>query len=207
MSFKKLKPEVVEALKTIPIESLVDAAKTFFSTIKSGKNLLISAPVSSGKTTTALVSIFNKVNQEYEGSPRAILLTDTIEKAEALHKKIAPVCRKLDVTADLIHDKGNSIQQRNDIFDGTEIIIGNPKRIFELYLQNGINLKLLDLFIVDDLDECLSNHKQAELKRLIESLESKTQLVLMTNVYSKKVETFVESLEIPLTIIETDDSL
>lgn len=88
MSFKKLKPEVVEALKTIPIESLVDAAKTFFSTIKSGKNLLISAPVSSGKTTTALVSIFNKVNQEYEGSPRAILLTDTIEKAEALHKKL-----------------------------------------------------------------------------------------------------------------------
>ncbi len=207
MSFKKLKPEVVEALKTIPIESLTTTANTFFSNIKSGKNVLISAPVSSGKTTTALVSIFNKVNQEYEGSPRAILLTDTIEKAETLHKKITPVCRKLDVTADLIHDKGNSIQQRNDIFDGTEIIIGNPKRIFELYLQNGINLKLLDLFIVDDLDECLSNHKQAELKRLIESLESKTQLVLLTNVYSKKVETFVESLEIPLTIIETDDSL
>lgn len=207
MSFKKLKPEVVEALKTIPIESLTTTANTFFSNIKSGKNVLISAPVSSGKTTTALVSIFNKVNQEYEGSPRAILLTDTIEKAETLHKKIAPVCRKLDVTADLIHDKGNSIQQRNDIFDGTEIIIGNPKRIFELYLQNGINLKLLDLFIVDDLDECLSNHKQAELKRLIESLESKTQLVLLTNIYSKKVETFVESLEIPLTIIEMDDSL
>lgn len=207
MSFKKLKPEVVEALKTIPIESLTTTANTFFSNIKSGKNVLISAPVSSGKTTTALVSIFNKVNQEYEGSPRAILLTDTIEKAETLHKKITPVCRKLDVTADLIHDKGNSIQQRNDIFDGTEIIIGNPKRIFELYLQNGINLKLLDLFIVDDLDECLSSHKQAELKRLIESLESKTQLVLLTNVYSKKVETFVESLEIPLTIIETDDSL
>jgi len=207
MSFKKLKPEVVEALKTIPIESLVDAAKSFFSTIKSGKNVLISAPVSSGKTTTALVSIFNKVNQEYEGSPRAILLTNSIEKAEALHKKIAPVCRKLDVTADLIHDKGNSIQQRNDIFDGTEIIIGNPKRIFELYLQNGINLKLLDLFIVDDLDECLSNHKQAELKRLIESLESKTQLVLLTNVYNKKVEVFIESLEIPLAVVELDESI
>lgn len=207
MSFKKLKPEVVEALKTIPIESLIDDAKSFFTTIKSGKNLLISAPVSSGKTTTAIVSIFNKVNQEYEGSPRAILLTDTIEKAEALHKKIAPVCRKLDVTADLIHDKGNSVQQRNDIFDGTEIIIGNPKRVFELYLHNGINLKLLDLFIVDDLDACLLNHKQAELKRLIESLESKTQLILLTNTCNKKVESFIESLEIPLTTIELNDSI
>lgn len=205
MSLKKVKQEVVEALKFIEIESLDESAKTYFSAIKSGKNVLIVAPVSSGKTTTALVSIFNKVNQEYEGSPRAIYLTDTIEKAENIHKKTAIVCRKLDITSDLIHDKGNMIQQRNDIFDGTEIIIGNPKRIFDLYLQNGVNLKLLDLFIIDDLENCLSTNKQAELKRLIESLEKKTQLVLFANAYTKKVETFVESLEIPIAMIEAND--
>lgn len=87
------------------------------------------------------------------------------------------------------------VQQRNDIFDGTEIIVGNPKRIHELYLQNGINLKLLDLFIVDDLSECLSNGKQPELKRLIESLEQKTQLVLLSDNSTKKLESFVEGLE------------
>lgn len=202
MPFKKLKPEVVEVLKIIGIEELNDNAKLFFSAIKSGKNSLITAPVATGKTTTAIVSILNKVNQEYEGSPRAVYITDTIEKTENLHKKLAPVCRKLDITVDLVHDKGNMIQQRNDIFDGTEIVIGNPKRIHDLYLQNGINFKLLELFIIDDLDQCLSSGKQPELKRLIESLEEKTQLILFTNVYSKKVSTFVESLEIPMTVIE-----
>lgn len=205
MSFKKLKPEVIEALKFIQIESLVDNAKTFFSTIKSGSNSLIVAPKSTGKTTVALVSIFNKVNQEYEGSPRAIYLTDTIEKAEVFQKKVAVVCRKLDITSDFIHDKGNMVQQRNDIFDGTEIIVGNPKRIHELYLQNGINLKLLDLFIVDDLSECLSNGKQPELKRLIESLEQKTQLILLSDVMNKKMETFIEGLETPVSIHELED--
>jgi ATP-dependent RNA helicase RhlE len=207
MSFKKLKPEVVEVLKIIGIEELNDDAKLFFTAIKSGKNSLITAPVATGKTTTAIVSILNKVNQAYEGSPRAVYITDTIEKAEKLHKKLTSVSRKLDITVDLVHDKGNMIQQRNDIFDGTEIVIGNPKRVHDLYLQNGINFKLLELFIIDDLDLCLSAGKQSELKRLIESLEEKTQLLLFTNTYSKKVNTFVDSLEIPLTQIEQNDTV
>lgn len=207
MSFKKVKPEVVEALKFVGIESLNSDANIYFSAIKSGKNISVTAPVSSGKTTAALVSIFNRVNLEQEGSPRAIYLTDTVDKAEAFYQKTRLICRKLDITSDLVHDKGNIIQQRNDIFDGTEIIVGNPKRIFDLYLQNGVNLKLLELFIVDDLDECLAGNKQAELKRLIESLEQKTQLILLSNAATKKVGAFIESLSIPFTTIESNDTL
>lgn len=206
MSFKKLNPEVVIALERIDIKELEGDAKTFFSAIKSGKNIIINAPAASGKTTAALVSIFNKVNQEFEGSPRAIYLTDTIEKAEIFQKKTAIVCRKLDITSDLVHDKGNMVQQRNDIFDGTEIIVGNPKRMFELYLQNGVNIKLLDLFIIDDFELCISSNKQAEIKRLIESLENKTQLILMTNTLTKKAEAFIESLEIEFTTVEVNNN-
>jgi ATP-dependent RNA helicase RhlE len=207
MSFKKISPEVIEALERIEITSLEGDAKTFFSNIKSGKNTIIVAPVASGKTATALVSILNKVNRGYEGSPRAIYLTNSIENAEQLHKRMSVISRKLDITIDLIHDKGNMIQQRNDIFDGTEIIIGNPKRIFDLYLQNGVNLKLLELFIIDNLDDCLANTRQAELKRLVESLEQKTQIVLFTNAYTKKVEAFIDSLEIPFLMVEANETL
>ncbi|HLU86359.1 MAG TPA: DEAD/DEAH box helicase [Taishania sp.] len=206
MSFKKIKPEVIEALERAQIVSLEAEAAQFFKAIKSGRPTFIIAPQHSGKTTASIVAMFNKINQEYEGSPRAIYMTSTIENAEQVHKRMSPVARKLDVTVDLVHDKGNIVQQRNDIFDGTEIIVGNPKRIFELYLQNGINLKLLDLFIIDDFDECMASSKQAELKRLIESLEKKTQLVILTNANTKKTEAFIDALEIPFSVIEPNDA-
>lgn len=207
MSFKKLKPEVVEALKSINIESLEDQSKQFFTTIKSGKNSWINSPAGTGKTTAASVAIFNRVNQEYEGSPRAIYMSDTIDKAEQVHKRFSLVCRKLDITTDLVHDKGNMVQQRNDIFDGTEIVVGNPKRIFDLYLQNGINLKLLEIVIIDEFELCIQQGRQAELKRLIESLEPKTQVVLLSNEVTKKATAFVENLEIPFVFIDQDDSI
>lgn len=197
MSFKKLPTEVREALQKASIQQIDGEAKTFFSNIKSGKHCLISATENSGKTFSALISIFNKVHQEHEGSPRALFLTDTIENAQTFYDTAKIICKKLDITVDLVHDKGNSIQQRNDIFDGTEIIVGNPKRVNELYLQNGINLNLLELFIVDNLDFCLSDNKQAAIKRLIESLGNKTQIVLLTNSISKKTEGFLATLEIP----------
>lgn len=204
MSFKKLKPEVVEAIALMDITELKDYSKTLFSAIKSGNKVLGIAPKASGKTSAAAVSIFNKVNVETEGSPRAIYLTNTIDDASKLADKFKRPARFLDVTVDLIHDKGNMIQQRNDIFDGTEIIIGNPKRMCEIYHQNGVNFKLLELFIVDDLDECLINGRAGDIKRMIESLEQKTQVVLLSNAFTPKVEAFIDSLDMNFNVVESE---
>ncbi len=204
MSFKKLKPEVVEALALMGINELTDFSKTLFSGIKSGSAILGVGPKGSGKTKAATVALFNKVNIPTEGSPRAIYLTNSIDNAEMLSKEMVRPARLLDVTVDLIHDKANMIQQRNDIFDGTEIIIGNPKRMCEIYHQNGVNFKLLDIFIVDDLDECLINNRGADIKRMIESLEKKTQVVLITNAFTPKVEAFIETLDYNFTEISAE---
>lgn len=197
-------PEVREALSLIAINGLTGIANTTFSSVKSGGHLLVIAPEKSGKTTSAITAVFNRVHQEHEGSPRAILICSTIDKAVELHTTMVRAGRKLDVTADLAHDKGNMLQQRNDIFDGTEIIVGTAKRIYELYLQNGINLNLLELFIIDDLEEVLLTGKHMELKRLIESL-NKAQILLFANAPNKKIDAFVESLELPFRVLEESE--
>ena len=201
MSFKKLLPEVKEALKSIEILGVSEFGKALFSTIKSGSHVLALAPEKSGKTEAAIVACFNKVNKELEGSPRVIFICNSIDSAVNMHERMSQVAEQLDVTVDLAHDKGNMVQQRNDIFDGTEIIVGTIKRIHDLYIQNGINFKLLDYLVIDDFEDILMQGRVTEIKRLIESF-GKTQLICLANGRSSRVEQFIGSVELDLRILE-----
>ena len=203
MSFKKILPEVKDALALIDILDLSDYGKQLFSAIKSGRHILAIAPKNSGKTEASIVACFNKVNKELEGSPRIVFIAKSIDAAVRMHEVMSKAAMPLDVTVDLAHDKGDMVKQRNDIFDGTEIIVGTIKRIHDLYVQNGINFKLLHYLIIDDFEEVLLQGKAMEIKRLIDGF-SKTQLICLANERSTRVQQFASSVALDLKAVEQD---
>jgi superfamily II DNA/RNA helicase len=100
----------------------------------------------------------------------------------------------MDLTIDLAHEKGNQLQQRNDIFDGTEIIVGTPKRLYDLYIQNGINLKLLKLFAIDDAHETLRGNNPGYMIRMAESLPN-CQVLMCAQKQTEKIDYFINATE------------
>ena len=99
----------------------------------------------------------------------------------------------MDLTIDLAHERGKQIQQRNDIFDGTEIVIGTAKRIYDLYIQSGLNLNLLRLFVIDDANQTLVKNNPGYLARFADSLP-KCQILIGAKVYNDKLEAFCEQI-------------
>lgn len=201
MSFKKIDPRVIEAFDYAEIQPLSEFGASLFSMIKAGQHLFVTAPENSGKTEAAIVATFNKVNTELEGSPRVLYICSSIEESKRVHEIMTKIAWRLDVTVDLAHDKGDMVLQRNDIFNGTEIIVGTIKRIYDLYIQNGINFKLLDYLIIDDCEEILMAGKNMEIKRLIEGF-NKTQLICLANKSHKRVDQFIEGLPFGIKLIE-----
>jgi superfamily II DNA/RNA helicase len=204
MSLEKLRIELQEILPDKGISDLNPFQSKILDGLKAGKNLLLEGHEGVGKTTAILISLLQKITEAGEGSPRAIVVCSTDDKAHAMHSILEKICRPLDLTVDLAHDRGNKLQQRNDIFDGTEIIVGTPKRLHELYIQNGYNVSQLKLFILDDAIELFKNGYKTQLLRIAESLP-KCQFILSSASFSdQRINEFLEEFVPVHTHIESE---
>ena len=190
--FELLRPALRELLEEKWHKALNPLQVSCITRLKSGNNLIIESDEGTGKTSAVLVSILQKIEQAAEGSPRAIVICKHDDQARLMHTELANLAKFYDLTVDLAHEKGNMLQQRNDICDGTEIIIGTPKRIHDLYIQNGFNVSKLKLFVIDDIQDQMKKGHCAQLKRMAESLP-KCQFVLTSHSFAdKRVQEFIE---------------
>lgn len=204
MTLSKLRAELVEILPDKGISTLNEFQTRVIDGLKSGKNLMVEGPEGSGKTTAILISVLQKIQEAGEGSPRAIVVCSTDQKAYDLHAELEKICRILDLTVDLAHDRGNMLQQRNDIFDGTEIIVGTPRRLYELYIQNGYNVSKMKLFILDDALDIFKNGYKMQLSRIVESLPKCQYLFCSHSFNDRRIEEFMDEFVPMSTLIEAN---
>lgn len=136
--------------------------------------------------------IQNAVPQPEEGSPRAIVLCTNDQQAREIYAGFTQLAKIKDLTVDLIVEKGNKLQQRNDLFDGTEIIVGTTRRMAELYFQNGFNIKKLKLFVVLGLDEQMRAGMKGYLVRLTESLPKCKSLFFTTDADEERLRSYLD---------------
>lgn len=140
-----------------------------------------------------------------EGSPRALVLCTNDEQAKLLHEITSKAVKQQDLTVDLIFEKGNKLKQRNDLFDGTEIIIGTPKRICELYFQNGFNIGKLKIFIILQMDEQMRLGHKGFISRIGESLPKCRQLIYTLNPDEERTEDYLDKFVSPITIYNINE--
>lgn len=192
MALEKLRAELQEMLPEKGITELNEFQIRVIDAIKSGKNILAEGHEGSGKTTAIYLSVLQKITEAGEGSPRAIIVCASDQKAYELHERLEKICRILDLTVDLAHDRGNMLQQRNDIFDGTEIIVGTARRLYELYIQNGYNVSKLKMFILDDALDIFKNGHKMQISRIAESLPKCQHILFSHSFKDRRVEEYLD---------------
>lgn len=167
---------------------------------KQGGDLLVVTGSGAGKTIASALLALQKVPESCEGSPRAVIICADSDQAKELAKLLATVSRRKELMIELAHDKGPMIEQRNHIFEGADIVVGTPKRIYDLYIQNGINLGMLKLFILDDAETMLKESTIGQLRRIADSLP-RCQRVIFANAVTEKLEKVMDDVLInPMTI-------
>ncbi len=194
MKFEELNTRLENTLIELGIDQYTEKQEKLIKLAKQGKNQLIYTSIDPELINGLLYISFMRAPEMLEGSPRVLWFTPTPENAREHVKSFHHLMKRSDVTVEIADDKGKIIEQRNAIFDGAEIIIGNPKRLLELYNQNGFHVNQLTLVIIDGAETLCKNPLTLQaVRRIAESLP-KCQKLIFSNGNHDRLEPFCEDI-------------
>jgi superfamily II DNA/RNA helicase len=193
MSFKKFIEPLKLSLKEKGLESLLPLQKQILSKIKGGASMFCIAPKGSGKTTSIILSVIQKLNgQAFEDAPRAMIFVKDKQAALDLETEFKTFAKGTDLRIYCAYDEHNIELQREEIYLGTDIVIATPKRLNKIFYLNGINLNKLQMFIIEDAGFLFRNNNFSEVSRTPESIE-KCQYLVFSDKFDARFERWLES--------------
>lgn len=190
MPFKKLHPELKEALETFSISEPTPFQQTVIPVIKSGVSTYGIAPKDSGKTTCLILTSLQKIGFKAEGNaPRALVLVANKTKALALYEAFLSYTKYSPIRVYVGYEELHIDIQKSEIFEGVDILISTPRNMNKLFLLNGVSTSQLKIFSVDDAEFLSQNTDASALLSITQSL-GKCQYVLYSETMSPKLKRF-----------------
>ena len=192
MSFKKLIEPLANKIIDKGFEAPLPLQKKILPKIKGGASLFTIAPDGSGKTTSIVISVIQKLKHAVEDAPRALIFVKDKPAALNLELEFNAFKRGTDLRVYCAYEEHNIDTQRDEIYDGTDIVIATPKRLNKLFFLNGINLNKLQMCIIEDADFIFRNNNLAEVTRTPESI-GKCQYLVFAAKFDVRFERWQDS--------------
>ncbi len=190
MPFKKLHSDIQEVLKQLEIVTPTPFQSRSIPVIKSGANVFCTAPKNSGKTTTLILTILQKLKCEAVGNaPRAVVLVENKEKALALYDAFLIYTRRTSLRVYVGYEQLHIDVQKSEIFEGIDILISTPKSMNKLFLLNGVSTSQLKIFSIDDAEFLLQQSDYNAIISITQSIR-KCQYVLYSETIHEKLKRF-----------------
>ncbi|MGB5420381.1 DEAD/DEAH box helicase [Algibacter sp.] len=203
MPFKKLIQPLKDTIENKGFNEPLAFQKLVLSKIKGGASMFCIAPKEAGKTTSIILSVIQKLKGEaFEDAPRALIFVQDKQAALDLELEFKAFLRGSDLRVYCAYDEKNIDDQRNEIYDGVDIVIATPKRLNKLYYLNGINLNKLQMFIIEDAEFLFKNNNLAEITRTPESI-GKCQYLVFSTAFDSRFERWLETFMYNAQIIKS----
>ncbi|TYB73113.1 DEAD/DEAH box helicase [Bizionia saleffrena] len=186
MSFKKLNPEIKEALITNEIETPTSFQKRLLPKIKSGIDIYGIGKKGAGKTTAMIIGTMQILgSRSFEDAPRALILVKDKQAAIDLKDAFLEFTRRTDLRIYTAYEEHDIDTEKEDIYIGQDIVIVTPKRLNKLFFLNAINVTQLKLFVIEDAEFVIKAKYYNDVIRVPESIEKCQFLILAEELYPK----------------------
>lgn len=121
-----------------------------------GQDVAGQAQTGTGKTIAFLLALMHRLLQKEKTDkshhPRAIVLAPTRELAIQIHKDAVLIGKQTGLKLGLVYGGAGYIEQREELAQGVDILIGTPGRIIDYFKQKVFNLHQIEVMVLDEAD-------------------------------------------------------
>lgn len=204
MNLKKINSNLQKALIENGLTEANEMQQETFSTIKSGADAVIQSPEGTGKTTTIVLNVIQRLEKSVGESTRALILVENKERVLEMEELFLKLGTYHDLSIFGVHDKGDIDYDKNVVSMGLDILIGTPNKINAMFSSAGFNSNTIKMFVVDDADILFRNRMDAVVLRLSQSIE-KTQRLFFCSQITERVEALADKVMIEPTFFELEE--
>ena len=205
MSFEKLgvfKP-LLEAVNDLGYTEPTLIQTRAIPLVLAKKDIFATAQTGTGKTAAFALPILQRLRKPVKDkSIRAVILSPTRELSIQIHEDIEKFAKYMQIKTTILVGGKDLQKQRDSLKEGTEIIIATPGRLLE-HIENGLNLKDVEVFVLDEADRMLDMGFTKDIRKIHPLLPKRHQTLLFSATFSDKVRKLSKLILTKPAFIET----
>lgn len=165
--------------------------------ILEGKDVMAAAQTGTGKTAGFTLPLLANL---IDGEPakanqvRVLILTPTRELAAQIHASVQNYGQNLPLRSAVVFGGVKINPQMQLLRRGVDVLVATPGRLLDLYNQNAVRFKQLEVLVLDEADRMLDMGFIHDIKRIIGFLPKQRQNLLFSATFSPDIRKLAKGL-------------
>jgi ATP-dependent RNA helicase RhlE len=200
MQFQQLGliPPIAQAVAAQGYETPTPIQARAIPHVLAGRDLLGLAQTGTGKTAAFALPILQRLAHIAPGRGhrhiRCLVLTPTRELAAQIGESFATYGAHLPLRTTVIFGGVGEHPQKQALKNGIDILVATPGRLLDLAGQGFVDLRALEVFVLDEADRMLDMGFIHDVKRVIGMLPSRRQTLFFSATMPREAQDLADRL-------------
>lgn len=181
------------ALQDLNIVETTTIQQRAFSPIMSGRDVMGIAQTGTGKTYAYLLPLLRNLKYAPPGFPRVLILVPTRELVQQVVTETEKLTAYMTVRTLGVYGGANINTQKEQIYEGVDIMVATPGRLIDLVVSGVLRLKSVQKLVIDEVDEMLNLGFRHQLVRIFDLLPVKRQNLMFSATMITEVEGLIDT--------------
>jgi len=192
-----LSPPLLEAVAEAGYSTPTPIQVQAIPAVLDGKDVMGAAQTGTGKTAgfiLPILEILSKGERARSNQVRALVLTPTRELAAQVEASAVTYGKHLPLRSAVVFGGVKINPQMMKLRKGVDVLVATPGRLLDLYNQNAVKFKQLEVLVLDEADRMLDMGFIHDIRKILALLPQRRQNLMFSATFSNDIRNLAKGL-------------